>query len=393
MSLQTQISNELWDVIASQYEDGNFSHAILEAIHLLTSVLREKSGTDGDGVPLVGQALGGDAPKLRINAFQSETDKNIQRGIEHILRGVYLAIRNPRSHNQFKDSQQDADSIIHFLDFILRLLNASREAFTIEKFVLSASDPDFVESKRYAEILAAEIPAGRRGDAITALFKARDTVEMNKLRYLVPSLLSLLSEVQLAEYLGAVSDELRTVTEDKSIRTSLQMLTPDLWSRIAEPARLRVENKLIRDVSEGEILQNGKTTRGLGTWSRRFMKRFALRPEAAQVLLNKLEDTDQDDRRYVARYFFSVLPEILSDEGEMRRGIRAIGSAIRDGDINIREAVVDNILQFPTPWQNSLAEELKDLSSTSNPAVILADGTPILEAQQTAEITDDDIPF
>lgn len=336
MNLQTHVSDELWGAISGPYESRNYSHAILEAVHHLTTVLRERSGADGDGVALVGQALGGDAPKLRVNALQSESERNVQRGIEQLLRGVYLAIRNPRSHEQFKDTQEDADAIIHFVAYILRILNASKEAFTSEGFIKSVADPEFVESKRYAELLTNEVPANRRVDALAALFTARRTLDVRKLRYLVSTLLSLLSDTQLAQYLATVSDELRTATEEIAIRTALQMLTPELWPRIGEAARLRIENKLIREIKEGEILTNGIVSGALGTWANSLMRAFTLRADGAKILIEKMEDTDSDDRHYVAKYFMSRLPEILTEEGQLRRGIRAVCSAIRNGDVNVR---------------------------------------------------------
>lgn len=171
-------------------------------MHHITTVLRERSGADGDGPALVGQALGGDTPKLLINAFQSETERNIQRGIEQLLRGLYLAVRNPRSHEQMTDTQQDADAIIHFIDYILRILTSSKEAFTVESFMASISDAEFVESKRYAELLVAEVPTNRRGDALVALFRVRKTKEIRKLRYVVSTLLGVLSETHLVQHLG-----------------------------------------------------------------------------------------------------------------------------------------------------------------------------------------------
>lgn len=266
MNLQTCISNDLWEAISSSYQEGNYKHAILDAIHFLSTVLRDRSGADGDGVALVGQALGGDAPKLRVNALQTESERNVQKGIEHLLRGIYLAVRNPRSHEASKDSQQDADPIIHFLDYILRIVNASKEAFTVDGFVRGFSDSEFVESKRYAEVLVGEVPANRRLDALLALFGTRQRIELRKVRYAISVLLSLLSEPQLTEYLTVVSNALRTATSDQDIRTALQMLTPDLWPRIAEAARLRIENKLIREVEEGEIRESGSTVGSLGTW-------------------------------------------------------------------------------------------------------------------------------
>jgi hypothetical protein len=325
-----------------------------------------------------------------VNALQSETEKNIQRGTEQLLRGIYLSIRNPRSHEQFKDTQKDADAIIYFLDYLLRILNASKEAFTVEGFMASLADPEFVESKRYAELLIAELPANRRGDAILALFKSRATVELNKLWRVVSVLLSLLNEAQLAEYLTTVSDELRTASQDRAIRTALQMLTPELWPRISETTRLRIENKLIKNVESGKLAESGKSSSGaLGTWSNNFIKAFTLRKEAGKVLIKMLEG-ELERRHYAGKFFMRYLPEILTEEADIRRGIRAISSAIRAGDVYIRELVIKRIGKFPGTWQVQLAESLKDLTNPSNPALVLDGGFPFLEAPTATDTAEED---
>ena len=158
MNLQTTIPDAMWAAVAGAYEAENYSHAILEATYLISSVLRERAGVDGDGSAMVGQALGGDDPKLKLNPLQTESEKNIQKGMEQILRGVYLGIRNPRSHEQTSDDKETADAIIHFLGYVLTLLNSSKEAFTIDSFVAKVFDSEFVESSRYAELLVAEVP-------------------------------------------------------------------------------------------------------------------------------------------------------------------------------------------------------------------------------------------
>ena len=70
-----------------------------------------RSGLDGGGAGLVGQALGGDSPKLRLNPLETENDRNEQKGFEQILRGMYVGIRNPRSHETIADSKETADRI------------------------------------------------------------------------------------------------------------------------------------------------------------------------------------------------------------------------------------------------------------------------------------------
>ncbi len=86
----------------------------------------------------------------------------------------------------------------------------------------------------------------------------------------------------------------------------------------------------------------------------------------------------------------SRLPEILTEDVEIRRAVRAITSAIKGDDANVRGSVIGNIRQFPSEWQKLLGESLKELADENNPAVILADGSPFLSAPA---VTDNDIPF
>ena len=95
MNLQPLIQQGLWGAVSSTYGAENFSHAILDAIHYLTDVLRDKSGLDSDGVRLVGDALGGSAPKVRVNRLQTQTERDVQDGLQQMLRGLYLGIRTP----------------------------------------------------------------------------------------------------------------------------------------------------------------------------------------------------------------------------------------------------------------------------------------------------------
>jgi uncharacterized protein (TIGR02391 family) len=393
MNLQTEISQELWSAVASAYEAGNYSHAILEAVHHVSSILRERAGVDGDGASLVGQALGGDSPRLRVNSLQTDTERNVQKGLEQILRGIYLAIRNPRSHEQTTDTKQTTDTIVTFLDFLLKLLNASQQAFTPDSFVARVLDPEFVESSRYAELLIAEIPAQKRGDALIALYHNRRRVDLRKLRHLIRGLLSHLSENQIVSYLAVASEELRTTTDEAAIRTTLQMLTPELWPRLAEVARLRIENKLIAGVTNGEIFQGGKTTQPLATWSNIFLRAFTLRQEAATILVRKLEDEDADDRHYVAKFFMLYLPEIISTEQLVDRCVRAIASAIMAEDEKVRSALIGAVRTYPQEWQTKLAVALKEFTDPENPAVVLNDGTPLLSSPTQDEFPEDDIPF
>ncbi|SRR6266540_2221313 len=158
MNLQKEIKSELWDAISKSHEADSYRNAILDAIHYLSDVLRERANVDGDGLSLVGQALGGDNPRLRINKFQTESEKNEQKGLEQIMRGIYQGIRNPRSHEQHEDNEENANAIILFINYILGIVSLAKEPFVIEEWSKRVFDPDFVASRRYATLLISEVP-------------------------------------------------------------------------------------------------------------------------------------------------------------------------------------------------------------------------------------------
>lgn len=140
-------------------------------------------------------------------------------------------------------------------------------------------------------------------------------------------------------------------------------------------------------------MRDGKVTQSLATWSSTFLRQFQTKSEVASVMVAKLEDWDKDDRRYVARFFFRVLPSIDDSETYVHRCTDAIVKAIKDGDEHIREAVLAHATSFPEAWTSRLVAGLVDLTDKDNPGVVLRDGTPLLKAPEKSDDLDDDIPF
>ena len=130
MNLETKLDSRVWEAVRNSFEENNFTGAILDAIYFLSELIREKTGLETDGIALIGQAFGGKSPKIKINRLQSESDWNIQNGTEQILRGIYMAIRNPRSHEKYTDSEEDARAIIFFLNYLVKIVYKSKTPFS-----------------------------------------------------------------------------------------------------------------------------------------------------------------------------------------------------------------------------------------------------------------------
>jgi uncharacterized protein (TIGR02391 family) len=373
-------------VISRTYEAENYGAAILDAMHHLSNILRAKANVDGDGPALVGQALGGESPRLRVNRLQTITEKDVQKGLEQILRGLYLGIRNPRSHEHVEDSAKDADALIHFVSYVLDIIDQTEEPFTITRFLGEVFDPDFYLSPKHAKLLVGEIPGNKRLDTLVEVFRHRMDGPTENARYIVAALVDELADEQLAQFVLVVSDELKTPGEDTRFRTALQVLPPHLWPRMSEVSRLRAENKLIQSIREGEEYEHLDNTKGaLGTRARDFLPHFLLKADAMRVLTLKLEDTDADDRRYVASYFMSVLPQAITDKPSTRRCIAAMAAAVRGGDKAVTDSLVRRVCNFPTEWRTMLVEELRDLTNPDYPLLYLPDGTPFLTDSRFSE--------
>lgn len=386
MNLQSHIKLELWNAISSTYQADNYTPAILDAIHYLSDVLREKSGAEGDGASLVGQALGGDSPKLRINKLQTETERNEQKGFMHIVMGIYEAIRNPRSHEQIKDDQNTADAIIYFINYVLDVVDKSHEPFTIQGFLNLVFDPYFVESdETYADALSKGIPQKRLPDTLIEIYRNKAILPRKNYENIVKSILKRLSKDQIETFISVVSEELLHTSDEADIRLTLLIFPPEWWPRVGEVARLRTENRLKHSIRLGEYYLNGRCNPegALGSWANTFLSHFSNKQEIYSILIAKIENEDATIRRYVTEYFMAYLPDVVTKEWMKERCLKAISKAIINNDEVIKDGFRDSRYHFPEEWRQEFEDLLKDVKND--------DGTPFFVNSFGSNV--DDIPF
>lgn len=232
--IETQIDDKLWKSIRKNYEVSSYSEAIIDAIYYLSNMVRDKTGLESDGVVLVGQALGGSQPLIKVNSLQTESEINVQKGLEQILRGIFQAIRNPRSHERYEDSQKDADAIIIFIDYICKVIDQSKTQFSETEFLSRVFDKNFVANERYSELLVEEIPKRKRLNVAIEVYKKKETGDGNKLSHFFKVILSQFDEGELNRFFEVVSEELTKVSDEKIVRCNLQVIPFHLWMKVKE---------------------------------------------------------------------------------------------------------------------------------------------------------------
>jgi uncharacterized protein (TIGR02391 family) len=378
MNLETQISAKLWNAVRSAYETGNYSGSILDAIYYLSDLIRAKSGIDSDGVGLVGQAFGGAAPIIKVNPLRTESEKDEQRGVEQLLRGLYTAIRNPRSHEKRVDDSATADSIIVFINFLVSLIDKSKSPFDLDQHVDKVFDRHFPEDTHYAELLADRVPPGKRMDFLMTLFERRTQAKGRSVLFVTRAVLKTLSEGEQERFWHAVSEELETITGDSEFRTIIQIADSN-WICLSELSRMRAENRLIEAVREGEFdsTKNTCLRGGLGTWASSIFQYFIFKKNLIYALRSKLLSGSAEERVYVYKYFLS---ELVTQTAKPPLGVAAeLVRLLESGDEETHDALeivmMNPLGEEDSEWQKPLREAFERFQP------------PIVE------ITDEDIPF
>lgn len=365
MNLQLLIRPELWLAIFATYEAGNYNHAIIDAFHYMSEIIREKSGLDGDGEQLVGKAFGGESPILRINKLQTVTERDSQQGLLHILIGMYKGIRNPRSHDQIEDTKNTADTIIYFVDYLLGIIDQSQKPFTIPNFISRVFDKYFVQTSEYAKLLVDEIPPKKRFDVLVEIYRKKRDGNGENISFVVKEILKVITEDQISQFLLIVSDELKNTENENVLKLVLQFLPPDLWKKLNKTARLRAENIIVKSIKEGAANSQGllfKNSGWLGTWAKDFLHYFEYNIKVEAVILEKLAG-DCYEKRYIFKFFFSELPVLFGGSYLNNDCIEALCEAVKecDDDNELGRYLSESYWSLPEDWQDYIKSKLPDL--------------------------------
>ncbi|QSX07244.1 TIGR02391 family protein [Sedimentibacter sp. zth1] len=366
MNIDTDLGIDLKEAIEKNYYNESYSSAILDSMHVLTEIIRNKTGLEGDGVTLVGQAFGGDNPRIKINKLQTDSEKNEQKGIQDIIRGLYIAIRNPRSHDKYNDSKKVADTIIFFIDYLLKLIDKSKLSFEEKDFLKKVYDKHFVKSKEYCDLLVKEIPKRQRINIAISIVLDRDKGDIYNLSWFMHSLQENLEEDEIDRLYKVISQELIYASSHIEISTILKIFDPKYWYKVDKVARLRIENLLYEDIKNGKYNKedNCCIEGALATWiDNEHFNHFSDTEKWSRLLVEKLESDEAMEKEYVKEYFWDSLVHI--NRNELYYSLKEY---IRKGLKSKDEFVITNVeieicYDYSHPWWQIFEEELKNYTN------------------------------
>ncbi len=362
MTIRNEIDVELWEAIQKNYESENYTGSILDAIFKLTDTIRNKTGLEGDGASLIGQAFGGDDPRIKLNKLQTDSEKDIQKGIQEILRGIYTGIRNPRSHDAMIDDKLSADSIIIFVNYLLRLIDQSKLRFNEEDFLARVFDEYYVNSKEYSTLLVQEIPKRQRANIAIQTILRRDQGNIYSLGSFLEALFDQLESAELSRVYKIVSDELRTTTNNEDIRYIVHICPGKYWSMIDQSVRIRTESILFSDFSQGsydEVTQTCGKHGALATWiTAVHLENFGEKDNWTRQAVEMIKSDNANVVSYIEEYFWKKICYI--NKATISWSLKYyIKSGLKNNDQRIINKLKDELVwEKEHPWWNVFKEEL-----------------------------------
>jgi len=352
MDLNDIVSKDICSVIKNKYDNKLYSDAILDSIKYLTNLIRKKSKIDADGASLIGQAFGGQSPKIKINKMETTSEKDEQKGYEQILRGIYCGIRNPRAHEQYQDIKEVADSIIIFINYLAKMIKSTKSYFQLEEYKQRVFDPLFAEREDYAEMLVNEIPSDEIINTSISILKDRERGESKKLDMYFKALFNKLNQSQCNTLMKSISNELKIAQESNEIISIIRLIEPKFWPMLDDDVKIRIEDIIIKSVSHGYYdMYEGIKKGHLGTWARDRGEYFKLRSELGEAIIKRL-DYNWYAQNYIAEYFICSISSIIKDNDMIRRCCENISCAtLFNNAIHLKKILKDNFGFFPTHWQ------------------------------------------
>lgn len=364
MTIRNEIDVELWEALEKNYESENYKSAILDAIFKLTETIRNKTGLEGDGSALIGQAFGGNDPQIKLNKLQTDSEKDIQKGIQDILRGIYTGIRNPRSHDAMVDDKLSADAIIVFINYLLKLIDQSKLRFSETDFLERVFDPYYVKTEEYSDLLVQEIPKRQRANIAIQVILQHKRGDIYALGFFFKSLLKQLEPFEVSRTCKVIDGELRATQDQADIRYILHMCPGGLWLQLDKTVRIRTENILYEDFSKGAFdVSSGLCGKcgALATWiTEDHLINFDKIEKWTRQAVEMLQSDSSATTAYISNFFWYKICHV-NKESITWPLEHYFDKGLEDHDQEVIEQLKNQIVwDKDHPWWAVFEEELKE---------------------------------
>lgn len=360
MLSKDNIKSDFWKVISVHYEKECYTDALKDACLYIIQLVQEKSEQENlDGEKLITNVFSESNPKLLINNNETQSEKDEQRGYGFLLRGIICAIRNPISHSRdFNFTKNEADAILLFINnYILSKLDSSKDFKYVEdwfSFIFKENDND---SEKFSNAILNNIPKKEKLNLLINIVNKLTDIKEGKYYYIINKLYDNLSKKEKVEIINILNKKLIKAEDDRYLRMFFNHFNPNIWEKIDELVKIRIEEMIYNNIDEGKSYINPMSmekdyTGSLGTWTSKWIGKFNNSVDIINLIFNKM--TYKEEADYVITYF----SDILTDRENLRKYSKKIIDGLKNGKKQYKD-VLDTIMFFDD-GEDELLELFRD---------------------------------
>jgi len=343
------------------------------------------------------RAFIGDKPILQINKLETKTEKDIQSGIGYILKGLCLAIRNPRSHERYNDEKGTADRIIYFVDYILGFFQNTKYGSLVEDWMDLLFDDEFIGDDEYLDELYNVLPKKNLLDLLINIFRQKEKIKSENTVKFIKRIIEGLNDNEQEIFFSSISRELMTYKSSDNLRPFLFIFPPELWEKIEKLPRLNIEGKIKECFNNGTVgyeYDYGESFQVVNDYARlaisalSHIKYFSekKRNEIIEILAYNLISDDYNKRNLILDYLigiFDYYEDCINNENLVNGLEKYISKNKKECDDRVIELIHRKIKYEKNPkWKNHF--------ETIYNEIILGETT---QDDSDAGIITDEIPF
>ena len=357
MEMKEILREDLWKTIKMHYQKEDYTESLRDAMFLIKDILQEKSGfTDKDNTGLVEACLLGKNPVIKLNKLESDSEKDFQSGIGFALKGLCMHLRNPMSHERVEYGKDDADSILIYINYLLKQIDKSSGRKLIDDWMSFLCQPEFTNTEEYAKELIKELPAKQRYDLLLGLYKSREHLQQNSVNYFIGELVEKLSVSEKSAFIEYLNQDLKDCLGNYALSMFFHFFAGYFYDDLKKIVKLHIEDIVLRGIKNGQLDDKKNVNQEIAciaTWTGDCIDKFSNSQKIYEELLRKKLGDVPAEKNYVNKFFLGKLS--LYNENNMKKLGDIIKKEISCG--------ISSVYNYVTQYYN---KELREKSKVYN---------------------------
>ena len=312
MDLKNYLREDLYKAIVAHYEKEDYTETLRDALFHIKDILQEKSGNyDKDNTGLVESCLLGKNPSIRLNKGESDSEKDFQQGIGFAFKGLCMHIRNPISHEKITYTQEEADSILLYINYLLKQIDNSSGKNLIEDWIIFLKQSNFTATKEYAEELIKELPAKKRYDRLVNIYKERTTIEPHTINNFINQIVSKLTIAEKKAFVEFLNDDLKTCEPDYELSMFFHFFAEFFYDDLKKLVKLHIEDLILQGIKKAEYDRETKKTNSkitsFLTWTAKYIEKFSNQKELYQAIYDNKTSSNEKKIAFIDAYYHNCV--------------------------------------------------------------------------------------